>query len=208
MNLYSFHDKPDTLHKHKEADTEVVDHFWKKYDVDSPVKAREHMKSREAAIAKSADFSYRYAKDILCGPFPAGEEAISTHTYCSFGYAKFVLKGPFKKGEDVIADDGHYSFRYADEVLHAPFPKGENEIASLSAKQTFYYATCLLKKEWPKGEDSISKDGFLSASYASDTTKKPFPKGEPAMVKNCAPRVIDAYLKCFPEREEAIEDLR
>ncbi len=107
MNLYKYHDKPETIHGHDEIDTHVPEVVWGKYN-DNPAE----LKKREDAIAKSARYSYDYAKDILKGPFPKGEAAIAKSAEYSWYYAHDILKGPFPKGEAAIAKDPVYAYRY------------------------------------------------------------------------------------------------
>ena len=64
--------------------------FWKKYRDN-----KEELKKREKFIAKSAIYAYNYARFIIKGPFPAGEEAIAKEGSLSCQYAGDVLNGPF-----------------------------------------------------------------------------------------------------------------
>jgi hypothetical protein len=123
MNLYNYHSQPEELHKHKEADESVVDVFWDKYRTTAY-----QLKKREPAIAKSAMYSYYYAKNVLKGRFPLGEPEIAKSAEWSYEYARDVLKGKFPLGEPAIAKDRVYSYDYADVVLDARFPLGEPAI--------------------------------------------------------------------------------
>jgi len=58
-------------------------------------------------IAQLCTTSYRYAVDVLHGPFPEGEPAIAKFARYSSGYAIHVLKGRFPAGEDKMVDDGY-----------------------------------------------------------------------------------------------------
>jgi hypothetical protein len=123
MNLYKFHQSPEDLHKHKEADESVVDMFWDKYK-----KNPKELKKREPAIAKSAVYSYYYAKNVLEGKFPLGEPAIAKSSEYSYWYARYVLEGKFPLGEPAIAKSATYSYYYAIDVLKGRFPLGEPAI--------------------------------------------------------------------------------
>ncbi len=57
----------------------------------------------EEGIARNPWESYRYAKDILKGPFPAGERVLAKNPYYAFEYAK-TIKGRFELGEKAIAN--------------------------------------------------------------------------------------------------------
>jgi hypothetical protein len=129
MNLYKFHQSPEDLHKHKEAEDSVVDMFWDKYK-NNP----KELKKKEWAIAKSAEYSYLYARNILegrfeLGRFELGEPAIAKSAEYSYLYAADVLNGKFPLGEPAIAKSAKYSYYYAEDVLHGKFPLGEPEIA-------------------------------------------------------------------------------
>ena len=92
--------------------------FWKKYRNN-----KEELKKREKYIAKDAEHAYLYARDVLHGPFPAGEAASAADAQYAYWYAETVLKRPFPAGEDAIAQDARYAYRYARQVLKAPFPR-------------------------------------------------------------------------------------
>ena len=116
MNLYNLHSKPAAL-VHFEKVTETnPDFFWEKYK-NNP----EELKKREKYIAKSAQFAYYYARDVLKGPFPTGEEAIAKDAYYAFQYAKNILKGPFPAGEEAIAKNAGFAKLYAKRVLKKDF---------------------------------------------------------------------------------------
>ena len=124
MNLYNFHSKPESL-DHYAAMNETNPHiFWKKYRNN-----KEELKKREKYIAKVAEHAYLYARDVLHGPFPAGEAAIAADAQYAYWYAETVLKRPFPAGEEVIAEDCEFSHRYAKEVLKADFYYGGKLIA-------------------------------------------------------------------------------
>ena len=85
----------------------------------------------EPIIAKSAKYSYLYAKYILnAQPFPLGEKIIAKSAEYSYLYAAEVLKKSFKLGEKAIATDAQYSYFYAKNILKKPFPLGEKAIAT------------------------------------------------------------------------------
>jgi hypothetical protein len=61
-------------------------------------------------------WAYWFAKNVIKGPWPEGEDAISKDTYFSYQYAKEVFKGPFPKGEKAISKDAFWSSRYNDYI--------------------------------------------------------------------------------------------
>ena len=98
MNLYDLHSKPESLDHFEKATETNPDFFWEKYK-----KNKEELKKREKYIAKSAIHTYQYARDILKGPFPAGEEAIAKNAGFAKLYAKRVLKKDFYLNGKLIA---------------------------------------------------------------------------------------------------------
>jgi lambda repressor-like predicted transcriptional regulator len=109
-------------------------------------------------------WAYWYAKNVIKGPWPKGEDVISQNCEWSFDYAKYVIKVPFPKGEKVISQDAEYSYYYAKNVIKGPWPKGEDAI-SKNALLSYYYAKNVIKGPWPKGEDAISQDDYWSSRY-------------------------------------------
>jgi hypothetical protein len=69
-------------------------------------------------------WAYCFARDVIKGPWPEGEDTISKDAEWSYYYAKAVIKGPWPKGEDVISKEAEYSYYYAKDVIKGPFSKG------------------------------------------------------------------------------------
>jgi hypothetical protein len=67
----------------------------------------------EEAISESAEFSYRYAKQIK-SRFILGEQAISEDAWYSFLYARDVIDGRFELGEEAIFSSEDYKSLYFD----------------------------------------------------------------------------------------------
>ncbi|MEM4511424.1 MAG: hypothetical protein QXD25_01275 [Nanopusillaceae archaeon] len=105
----------------------------------------------EEVIVKDPWLSYKYARDILKGPFPKGEDTMAQDPECSYLYAKDVIKGPFPKGEDTIAKNPWNSYNYALNILKGPFPKREDTIAQ-DSEYSYLYAKNIIKDLWPKGK--------------------------------------------------------
>ncbi len=51
-------------------------------------------KKSVAVIAKNAEWSFLYARDVLHAPFPLGEAAISKHSQYYYHYKKLFPKKP------------------------------------------------------------------------------------------------------------------
>jgi hypothetical protein len=159
MNLYQFHDHPESIHSHDKADTHVVDVFWNKYK-NNP----KELKTRKHAITKSSKYSFYYASDILKGRFPLGEPAIATDPYQAKDYATTILKGRFKLAEPTIAKNSYASYIYALKVLKGPFKLGEPAILK-DPEDALLYAKNVLKKPWPKAEPIIASNIWTTIEY-------------------------------------------
>ena len=98
MNLYNFHSKPESLDYYGAMNETNPHIFWKKYRNN-----KEELKKREKYIAKVAEHAYLYARDVLHGPFPAGEAVIAKDVYFAHQYAKYALKKDFYLDGKLIA---------------------------------------------------------------------------------------------------------
>ena len=92
----------------------------------------------------------------------------------AYWYARYVLKGPFPQGEDTIATSAVWAYWYAKDVLKGPFPQGEDEIAT-SAEWACWYAIDVLKEPFPQGEKAIATDAEWAYEYANDVLNDPSP---------------------------------
>jgi hypothetical protein len=50
-------------------------------------------------------WAYWYARNIIKGKWPEGEEAIKKHPASSYRYAYYVIKGRWPEGEEIISTD-------------------------------------------------------------------------------------------------------
>ena len=98
MNLYNLHEDPQSLLYFRETPEIVPDLFWDKYRYD-----KEELKKREREISKYAEYSYYYARYVLKGSFPAGEEAISKDAEYAKDYAEYILRADFYLDGKLIA---------------------------------------------------------------------------------------------------------
>ena len=142
MNLYNFHSKPESLYQYEKITETNPDIFWEKYEKDP-----EELRKREKYLAKDARCAYYYARDVLKGPFPEGEEAIIRDVDYTLWYAQYVLEGPFPKGEAMFAEKAYFAYHYAADVLEGPFPKGEAAIAK-DAYYANHYANEVLRADF------------------------------------------------------------
>ena len=117
----------------------------------------------ESVISKDSQYSFRYAMDVLKGPFPDGEESIACSARESLVYAKLIGKR-FSLGEPMIATNLDFSYRYSKDVLNGRFPLGERLFTS-DADYAFGYAINVLKSRFLAGEDVIKKTDYLWNQY-------------------------------------------
>lgn len=127
----------------------------------------------EAAISKDADYSYRYARDLIEGRWEPGEEIISKDANYSYEYALHIVKGRWEPGEKAISGDAHYSMKYA-ELLGHRFVLGEESI-SKSGADALKYARSIVRGRWEAGEEAIGESPELMYLYAKDVFKGRLP---------------------------------
>lgn len=124
----------------------------------------------EKALAEGSEQSYWYAHTFLGGRFHLGEPAIATSAEWSYKYANDIVKpgtfipgsSRFPLGEEAIASDARYSYLYALSVLREgdfvpgsyAFPPGEPAIAT-SGFHSYWYATNVLHERFPAGEEAL-----------------------------------------------------
>ena len=126
MNLYNFYSKPAQLIGFNETTDIVPDIFFNKLSRKNPPNEKQL-----AAIARSPEYAYRYAKYVIKGRFPEGEKAIASNTTYAYHYAKDVINGRFPEGEKAIAKSAFYSYYYAIITIRGRFPAGEKAIAGV-----------------------------------------------------------------------------
>jgi len=160
MNLYQYYNNPESLYGNENIDTMLPDFFYKLYKHDP-----QELKKREAGIAKSPEFSFKYARFILKGRFEEGEDAIATSPRYSYKYARSVLKrNRFEMGEPAIATDAESSLDYAVEILDGVdggerFEMGEPAIAK-DANSALWYVKSVIKDRWEEAEPAIFKSMY------------------------------------------------
>jgi lambda repressor-like predicted transcriptional regulator len=119
-----------------------------------------------------AETAYRYAANVIGGPWPDGEALIAQDGYFSELYASSLLGGDwFLQGEPLIAADPSYALCYVQNVIKGP---------------------------WPEGEAAIAQNGLTAVDYATGTLDAPFPRGEDAIMNNSVSRRI--YLEFLAEK--------
>lgn len=122
MNLFNYHQKPESLHRHSDADKDVAVVFFDRY-----LHKPEELKKREDVIAKSS-FACSYAIYVLKGRFPMGESTISKDPIQAYFYASSIIQGPWPLGESAILEDSAMAVKYATDVLKKPWPEAEKII--------------------------------------------------------------------------------
>ena len=73
-------------------------------------------------------WAYNYAREVIKGRWPEGEEAISKDPYWAYSYAVDVVGGRWPEGEKTISKDPEWAFYYAREVIKGRWPEGEEAI--------------------------------------------------------------------------------
>lgn len=92
----------------------------------SDIFGKERFLEGEDAIAQDADSAFTYAMFTIKGPWAKGEPAIAKSAFYSYRYAKTLLNVKrFKAGEAALAADDSYrrewAVKYTNEILKADF---------------------------------------------------------------------------------------
>ena len=123
MNLYDLHNKPESLHKRKEADEQVAEVIWSRFPHNS-----EKLKQYEDILAKDARIALAYSHWVLGKEWPKGEKAIANSKF-AYDYWKFVINRDagvngtmskrFPAGEKAIARIPSHAIQYTMNTKHA-----------------------------------------------------------------------------------------
>ena len=87
-----------------------------------------------------------------------------TDPYWAYFYARYVLNGRFPEGEEAIAKDPQWAYRYAGYVIYGRFPEGEEAIAT-SPYFAYLYAKDVIRGRFPEGEEAIATDPYWTKEY-------------------------------------------
>ena len=93
MDLYKYHSNPETLARYAEANDVVPERV---YDIAMSGKLNPR---QEDTLAKSSEYSYMYARNVLRRPWPKGEDAIAKSAEYAYNYAHLALGLPEKEAK-------------------------------------------------------------------------------------------------------------
>jgi hypothetical protein len=175
MNLYDYHNKPESLIGHARK--------YKLISAKEALKALHYKRNLTPAqildaehnVARDTKHSFLYAADILGGAFPAGEAAIAEDPKYAFLYARDVIGKPFPAGEAAIATDVYYAVHYAKSVIKKPFTQAEATLAASPIGAYDYVSKVLLplyrdgaikSARFPAGEAVIARNAEWAEWYA------------------------------------------
>jgi len=123
----------------------------------------------ETCIARSAEWSYEYARNVLQGRFPAGEATIAQSAEYSFKYAEFVLEGRFPAGEKAICSDYWWMKSYHDFLasIILPTPKTASSLPHMmisAPRKSFSYFESSTTKKHVSSHLTQAKKGRITES--------------------------------------------
>jgi len=104
-----------TKKEFKKGETAIAEHGRYSLEYASEV-LKGPFPAGEPAIAASPEFSYEYAK-LIGKSFKLGERTIAENSYYSLAYAREVLKGPFPAGEPAILTDSSRTYLYFSTII-------------------------------------------------------------------------------------------
>ena len=91
--------------------------------LDHPVVAKYALKDRRAA-----EWAYCYAKGIIKGRWPEGEEVIKKDPEWAYIYARDIIWGRWFEGEEAIRKSSYWAYRYARDIIRRGWLGGEEAI--------------------------------------------------------------------------------
>lgn len=174
MNLYDLHKDKSKLKGYDEVSKHDLEVAWDRYVDDV-----EELRKRENLWATDPDFALMYAEEVD-NKFPLGDKVISalaSDAHTALNYAKFVLRGPFPEGEESISKDADDAVEYARKVLKRRFESAEHVIAR-SSSAAVEYATRVLKGRFKEAERAIAQDPYLAVEYAKEILDGRFEEAE------------------------------
>ena len=124
MNLYKYHNKPESLKHHDKTQDHIPEVFFD--DMHNTGGPNKH---REKAIGKSLDHTDAYLtshKEFKT--FPEGEDIIAKHPDMALYYARDNLKKRWPKAEPAILKNGQWAKHYMIEVIKGPWPEAKEII--------------------------------------------------------------------------------
>lgn len=128
--------------------------------------------------------AYAYARHVIHGRFPEGEDVIATDYTYSYLYASNIIKKRFYKGEKAIMSASpDVAYSYAFNIIGGRFPEAEKIIAS-DAVSAYGYAQHIIKGRFPECEKLMASDPHYAYLYAFNIIKGRFPEGEESIASN------------------------
>ena len=112
---------------------------------------------------------------------PPTEEEL-TDPYWAYFYAKYIIKGRWPKGEETIAKDPKWAYFYAEVVIRGRWPEAEKIIAN--SRWAYRYARDVIGGRWPEGEETIAKDPEWAYTYAKYVIGGRWPEAEETIAKS------------------------
>jgi len=127
-------------------------------------------------------WTFEYAKDVIKGRWPEGEEIISRDAEYAFQYAKDIIKDRWPEGEKAILHNPYLIYHYAKDIIKDRWPEGEKILLASPKmkymKQTtadniqrqliFQYAKDIIKGRWPEGEKILRKSHYWWDIYFTE----------------------------------------
>ena len=182
LNLYNFYTDYQSLPLFNDVGNKIyMLHRSNRYDWGTHISEKD-LEPVIGTIKRDSTYAYEYAKNIIGGRWPDGENAIKTSSYYALKYAKFILKrdkswtyksGRWPEAEPYIMKDGYEAYEYASDILAMEptweYPKGRWPEAEpyimQSSSGAHMYAAYILKRRWPEAEPYIEKDEYYWNKY-------------------------------------------
>jgi hypothetical protein len=123
FNFFDYHSEPNKLvgyDKKNELLPSMV--------LDAVKKSGRSTIEQEKVIARSARYSFVYARDVLKKRFPLGEDTIAKDINYTLQYARDVVKGRWPKGEKILLTYSFFAYLYCKDIMKKTWVDAEKII--------------------------------------------------------------------------------
>lgn len=130
-------------------------------------RARKRNIKYEEKIASHPLAAYVYAKDVIQGPWPAGELAIMSHEIYACDYVEYILRGRWPAFEEKMKTNKHYGNMIIPYVTRLQLESNQDlmEMVLIWPQSSVTYANEIIKSRWPEAERIIAKSPDAIRQY-------------------------------------------
>lgn len=154
LNLYEYHNQPDTLLGGNEQYKYVPELAY-----DYALRQGKRIPELEPAILRDTDTTHSYVHNIVKNRWPEAEKILMDKPFVAFQYAQFIIHGRWPEAEKYIISNPYVATLYAKNVIHGRWPELEkillkHDYAELGVclNDIFNYTEDVIQGPWPEAE--------------------------------------------------------